>query len=235
MVDWPPLGAPGVNVTEAVCVTGVPPAVAVYATVSAVVSPTENVATPAAFVAAEDGVIVDEPEPAASETTAPLSGWSLRSRTVTVTVDAVVPSAVTDAGDADTDECDAETAPGTNATPAVCVTVTPSAGTDAVYVVDSTVASCTLNVAWPEASVVEERAVIVEEPPLFASATVFPAIAFEFASRIVTVTVDAEEPSASTEAGDATTEEVPASGVVVANPTVAVCATVMASLASVAV
>jgi hypothetical protein len=121
-----------VNVTDAVCVTVVAPAVAVYETVSAVVSVTENVATPDAFVVADAGVIEEEPEPAASVTPTPASAWSLRSRSVTDTVADEAPSAVTDAGDAETAECDAETAPGTNATAAVCVTVTEFAGTDAV-------------------------------------------------------------------------------------------------------
>src|SRR5919198_1605879 len=126
---------------------------------------------PDAFVVADAGVIDDEPEPAASETVTPLSAWSVRSRTVTVTVEAVEPSAVTVAGDATTEECEADGAPGVKVTVAVWVTVMPSAGTDAVYVVDSTAASLTVNVAWPEASVVPLTVVMVDEPPLFASET----------------------------------------------------------------
>ena len=65
-----------------------------------------------------------------------------------------------------------------------------------------------------------ETVVIVEEPPDFASVTVFPETGFDWASFSVTVTVEVVLPSASTEAGAALTVDCAA----VTGPTVNVTA-----------
>ena len=49
----------------------------------------------------------------------PLTGFDCASRSVTVTVEVVEPSATTEAGDALTVDCAAETGPATNCTSAV--------------------------------------------------------------------------------------------------------------------
>ena len=67
----------------------------------------------------------------------------------------------------------------------------------------SAVVSSTVKVAWPEAFVVPETVVIVEEPPAAASATDCPATALPKASFAVTVTVEVVDPSAVTVPGDA--------------------------------
>jgi len=59
-------------------------------------------------------------------------------------------------------------------TAAVCVTVTESVVSVAVYVVASATVSVTVNVATPEPFVVPETVVMVEEPPDLASVTVLP-------------------------------------------------------------
>src|SRR5439155_26850974 len=80
-------------------------------------------ATPLAFVG-PGGCVSVLPEPLADSTTvAPLIGFPLASRAVTVIVDAPLP-AVIDVGDATTLDCDAETDPVVTVTVAVCVTAT---------------------------------------------------------------------------------------------------------------
>src|SRR5438552_4093869 len=76
----------------------------------AVVFLTENVATPPPFVVAVAGVIVDEPAPWVSETDWPETRFPNASLAVTVTVDVVAPSAITDAGAAETVDWPASTA-----------------------------------------------------------------------------------------------------------------------------
>jgi hypothetical protein len=71
-------------------------------------------------------VIVELPLPAVSETVLPLTGWLLPSKSVTVIVEVVVPSAVTDVGFALTVEAVALTVPAEKFTVAVCVIVTLS-------------------------------------------------------------------------------------------------------------
>ena len=79
--------------------------VARYRTTSEVVSVTSNVAWPAELVATpEAGVITDEPLNAVNATMMPGTGFALWSSSVTVTVDAVVPSAGTLVGLACTDD-----------------------------------------------------------------------------------------------------------------------------------
>src|SRR4051794_25650005 len=120
-------------------------------------------------------------------------------------VEVVTPSAVTEPGAADTADCAAVTGPTVNVTAAVCVTVTESVVSVAVYVVDSATVSLTVKVATPEPFVVPETVVIVEEPPDFASVTVFPAIRCDCASLRVTVMVEVVTPSAVIDAGAALT------------------------------
>src|SRR3954451_19394748 len=93
---------------------------------SATVSLTANVATPDAFVTPETVVIVEEPPAFASVTVLPATGFDWASRRVTETVEVAVPSAVTEAGDADTEDWAAVAAPAANCTEAVWPTVTPS-------------------------------------------------------------------------------------------------------------
>jgi hypothetical protein len=194
-----------------------------------------KLACPDAFVVPDTVVTVDEPPPCPSETDWPLSGCPKASFAVTVTVEVVEPSAVTEPGAAETVDAVASTAPAVNDTVAVCVTVTESVLSVAVYVVDSTAASTTVNVAWPEPFVVAETVVIVEEPPLFARVTVFPLTGFERVSFNVTVIVDAVEPSAVTDAGEAETVDWAALTAPLVNVTDAVCVTVTESVLSVAV
>ena len=87
---------------------------------------TVKVATPEALVTPETVVIVEEPPHLASVTVLPATGLLLASRRVTVTVEVVEPSAVTEAGAAETPDCAAVTAPGVKVTVAVWVTVTES-------------------------------------------------------------------------------------------------------------
>jgi hypothetical protein len=67
-------------------------------TLSATVSLTVKVATPLALVVAGEPVIVEEPEPAASETDLPETGLPFVSFSVTVIVEVLVPFAVTEPG-----------------------------------------------------------------------------------------------------------------------------------------
>ena len=71
-------------------------------------------------------MIVDEPPPFASVTVLPETGFDWASFKVTVIVDVVEPSAVTEAGAALTVDWAAVTGPTVNVTDAVCVTVTES-------------------------------------------------------------------------------------------------------------
>src|SRR3954452_1596299 len=103
--------------------------------------------------------------------------------------------------------------------------MTESVESVAVYVVDSATVSLTVNVATPDAFVVPETVVIVEEPPDFASVTVLPATVFEFESRRVTVMVALALPSATTDAGEALTVDCAAVGTPSVKTTVAVCST----------
>lgn len=65
-------------------------------------------------------------------TVLPGTGLSFASRSVTVIVEAVAPSATTEAGDATADECGPITAPGVKLTDAVCVIATRSVVSTAV-------------------------------------------------------------------------------------------------------
>ena len=89
-------------------------------------SETAKVASPAASVVGETGVTTDEPPPGASATVLPATGFPFTSRSVTVTVEKLEPSAETVVGEAATEDCAAVTAPATKVTAAVWVTVTES-------------------------------------------------------------------------------------------------------------
>src|SRR5204863_7738641 len=92
----------------------------------ATVSFTVKVAWPLALVVPLTVVMVELPLPAVRETAFPVTGWLFASLRVTVMVEVVVPSAVTEAGLALTVDAVALTGPTVNVTVAVCVTVTLS-------------------------------------------------------------------------------------------------------------
>ena len=200
---------PAVNVTVAVCVTVTVSvvSVAVNTNAPATVDFTVNVTTPDASLAPEALLIVGVPVPDvfASVTVFPDTGLLFPSFNVTVTVDVVVPSAVTELGDALTVDCAAVGVPAVNVTVAVCVTVTVSVVSVAVNTNAPATVDFTVNVTTPDASLAPEALLIVgvPVPDVLASATVFPDTALLFASFKVTVTVDVVVPSAVTELGDA--------------------------------
>src|SRR4051812_23280625 len=156
--------------------------------------------------------MVEEPPDFASVTVLPGTAFAFASRRVTVTV-AVVPSAVTEAGAAPTVEAAALGVPGAKGTAAVWGTVGESGVSGAGEVVVSATVSLTVKVATPEAFVMPETVVIVEEPPDFARVTVFAATGVECESFSVTVIVAVLAPSAATELGAALTVDCAAVGV----------------------
>src|SRR5450830_728544 len=85
------------------------------------------------------------------------------------------------------------------------IVVSVAVKTSAPAVIDFTV-----NVATPEASVIPETVVIVgvPRPDVLASVTVLPETGLLFTSFKVTVIVEAAEPSATTDVGNATTVDV---------------------------
>ena len=93
----------------------------------------------------------------------------------------------------------------------------------------------TVKVATPEPFVVPETVVIVEEPPPWASVTVWPATGLAKASLAVTVIVAVAVPLAATVPGAAETVELVASTAPEVKLTVAVWLTVTESVVSVAV
>src|SRR3954471_6263836 len=155
------------------------------------------------------------------------------SRTVIVLV--LEPSATRDVGLAVTVLVAVDAEPTVNATSAVCVTVTESVESVAVYVTVSATASLTLKVACPAASVVPETVLIVELPDPAASVTALPASGCPKASRIVAVSVDVVLSSAVSEAGAAARLEPDAEAGPAWKSTDAVCVIVVESVESVAV
>ena len=91
--------------------------------VSATVSLTVKVAWPDALVVPLTVVIVEDPPLFASVTVLPETALPLTSFSVTVTVEVLVPFAVTEPGEADTVDCAAVGVPGLKVTDAVCSTV----------------------------------------------------------------------------------------------------------------
>ena len=209
---------PAVTVTLAVCVIATPLIVAETAFDPAIVELKLPVATPLPLVGA--GWVNVLPEPVADSTTvAPLIGFPLASRAVTVIVDAPLP-AVIDVGDATTLDCDAETDPVVTVTVAVCVTATPLIVADTVLV--SGVVELSEPVAIPLAFVGLAGCVSVLPEPLAASTTVAPLTGFPFASRAVTVIVELPLP-AEIDVGDAVTVDCDADTDPAVTVTVAVC------------
>jgi hypothetical protein len=146
------VAAPAVNVTVAVCVIGNESveSVAVKTSAAAVVDLTVNVTTPNALLAPEAALMVGEPEPEvlASVTVLPETGFILASFSVTVTVEVVTPSAVTEAGEAVTVDCAAVTALGLTVRLELATPVSPVMVGVIVVVWASTSVVATL-VAWP--------------------------------------------------------------------------------------
>src|ERR1017187_72669 len=107
-----------VKVTVAVCVTVTESvvSVAVKTSAAAVVDFTVNVTTPEASLAPEAALMVGVPEPEVfvRVTVLPDTGLLFTSFKVTVTVEVVAPSAVTQVGEADTADWAAVTAPAEN-------------------------------------------------------------------------------------------------------------------------
>src|SRR6185503_8777357 len=111
------LAAPAWKTTVAVCemAMAVPSvAIAVYVTDCATVFVTSNVTTPDAFDDALEGVIADDPLPWLSVTVLPATGLDCASRSVTVIVEVVEPSAVIGVAEAVTVDCVVETVAATN-------------------------------------------------------------------------------------------------------------------------
>ena len=98
---------------------------------------TVNVTTPEAPERPEAAEIVSvAPRLEASVTVLPATAFPYASRSVTVTVDVVEPSATIEAGEAATSDCDADPGPATNATDAVWPRVTESVVSLAVSVAE---------------------------------------------------------------------------------------------------
>ena len=92
-----------------------------------------------------------------------------------------------------------------------------------------------MKVAWPAASVVPETVVTVDEPEPCVSVTALPATGWPYASFSVTVSVEVEEPSAVSEAGEAARVEADALTAPTVKETAAVSVTSTESVVSCAV
>jgi hypothetical protein len=150
------------------------------------------VATPLALVAPA-GCVSVFPEPvAASTTVAPLTGFPLASRAVTVIVDVPLPATI-EVGDAVTRDCDAETDPAVTVTVAVCVIAMPLIVADTVF--EPATVELRVPVATPLAFVGPAACVSVLPEPVAASTTVAPLTGLPFASRAVTVIVELPLPA----------------------------------------
>jgi len=182
--------------------------VAVKTSVAVVVLVTVKVTTPAALDEPEAAEITGLPTPevCARVTVLPLTGLPLTSCKVTVMVEAMLPSATTDAGEALRVDWAAVTGP-INVTLAVWVTMMESELSVAVKTSVAAVVDFTVKVTTPEALEVPDAAEIVglPEPEVFASVTVLPETGLPCASARVTVMVEVVVPSAATEPGEAFT------------------------------
>jgi hypothetical protein len=225
--------APAVKVTKAVWVTVIVSVVSVPVSVAvpAVVERTVPVVCPFASVGVVGCVTV--PSVAARLTVFPLTGLLFASRSVTVIVDVVIPSATTVAGLAVTVDAVADTAPAVKVTDAVWVSVIVSVVSVAVIVLVPAVVERIVPVVWPLASVAATGCVTV--PSVAARLTVFPATGLLFASRSVTVIVEVVTPSAVTVVGVAVTVEAVGETALAVNVTEAVWVMVTVSVVSVAV
>ncbi len=221
-VDVAPDGGPATNVTAAVDVTfTVPFTTALIVDVPAVIDRTVPVICPLASVVPLGCVIVSvAPRLDDRVTVAPGTGLLFVSRTVTVMVLVVVPSATTLVGLAATVEVVAEGAPAVNVMLAVWVIVTLFATAVITALPDTKDLTVATNCPLP--FVVPETGVIVSVPPrLDDSVTLAPEIRLLFVSRTVTVIVLVAVPSATTLVGLATTVEVLPEGGPATNVTVA--------------
>src|SRR6266516_962604 len=191
---------PAVTVTLAVCVIATPLIVAETVFDPAIVELKLPVATPLPLVGA--GWVNVLPEPvAASTTVAPLTGFPLASRAVTVIVEVPLP-AVIDVGAAVTVDCEADTDPAVTVTVAVCVIATPLIVAE--IVLGSGVVELSVPVATPLASVGPAGCVSVLPEPVAARTTVAPLMGLPLASRAVTVIVELPLPAV-IEVGEAAT------------------------------
>src|SRR6266540_2747404 len=187
--------------TVAVCVSGVPSAVADRVLASATVELMIPVATPFASVV-PPGWLRVLPLPVAERTTVtPLIGFPPASFTVTVIVELPLP-AVSVVGEALTVDWEAEIAPAVTATVAVCVTAVPLIVAETVFT--SATLELSVPAATPLASVVPLGWVNVLPLPVATSTTVAPLIGFPLASFAVTEIVDVPAPAGS-EVGEAVT------------------------------
>src|SRR5262245_21813802 len=124
--NW--LGAPAVTVTVAVWLTATPPAVADTVLAPAPVELSADVKTRLAFVTPFTGDKVLPVPGAATVIGVPASTLPLASRTVMVTAAVTAPVlAVIEAGDADTVDCVAETAPAVTLKAPLVAAVSPVA------------------------------------------------------------------------------------------------------------
>ncbi len=222
-LEFAALTAPAVNVTVAVEVTfTLPFTTALIVDVPIVVDLTVPVICPLAFVVPEDWVMVSvAPRLDDKVTVAPGTGLLLLSRTVTVMVEVVVPSATTLVGLAATVDVLPDGAPAVNVMLAVWVIATLFAAALITAVPD--VSDVTVAMNCPLAFVVPEAGVIVSVVPRFDNnVTLAPATKLLFTSRTVTVMVLVAVPFATTLVGLATTVELVALTAPAVNVTVAV-------------
>ena len=141
------------------------------------------------------------------------------------------------AGDASTVELASSTTPkGVKSTVAVAVIARLSVTSVAAKIQEPTVVEVTVKVATPNSSVVAEAGAMtgVPGPEALASETVLPETPALVAFFKVTVIVEVANPSASTEASDATTVELARLTALAENVTPAFSATVTVSVVSVA-
>ncbi len=154
-------------------------------------------------------------------TVAPGTGLLLLSRTVTVIVETVTPSATTLVGLAATVDTLPDGTPAVNVMLAVWVIVTPFAA--ALITAVPEVNDVTVATNCPLPSVVPEAGVIVSVDPLVDDrVTLAPDTRLLFVSRTVTVIVEVDVPFATTLVGLATTVEFVALTALATNVTVAV-------------
>jgi hypothetical protein len=206
-LDCPAFTPAAVKVTRAVgvivrlSVVSVAVKVAVPAAVELVV----NVAIPLALdVTPPVGAKVPTPV-LERETFLPETGLSYKSLKVTVRVEFVLPSAITDEGELVNNECAASTGPGTNVTTTVWVSVMLSSVSVAVKVAVPAAVDWVVKVTTPLAlDVVPEEKV---PTPVLLRETFFPETGLLLASSRVTVIVEVALPSAIREVGDLVTVE----------------------------
>src|SRR5574341_120587 len=230
-VEFAALTAPAVNVTLAVDVIATLFATALIVDVPIVVDLTVPVICPLAFVVPEGWVMVSvAPRLEDKVTVAPGTGLLFTSRTVTVIVLTVTPSATTLVGAAATVEVPPLTGPAVNVIVGGELIVTPPA--TAVITAVPDVNDVTVAINCPDPFVVPEAGVSVSVVPREElKLTVAPDTKLLFTSRTVTVIVLVAVPSATTLVGLAATVEEPPVTAPAVNVTIAVaaCATLFAT------